>query len=148
MSGFFGMVRSDGAPVSHELLDLILRELALRGPDGSGRWAQDGVGFCFAFLDTRARYQSPAQPVRLGDRFWLVGDVRLDARADLISELQAKQQPASAETSNEELLLLAWELWAEEALARISGDFAFGLWDAREQTLHCARDAAGAADRS
>ena len=144
MSGFFGMVRSDGAPVSHEFLDLILRALEFRGPDGSRMWAQDGVGFCFTFFDTKARYQSPAQPVELGDRFWLVGDVRLDARADLISELHAKQQPARAETSNEELLVLAWELWAEDALARISGDFAFGLWDAREQALYCARDFAGA----
>jgi asparagine synthase (glutamine-hydrolysing) len=144
MSGFFGMVRSDGAPVSHEFLDLILRALEFRGSDGSRMWAKDGVGFCFTFFDTRARYQSPAQPVQLGDRFWLVGDVRLDARADLISDLQAKQQPASAETSNEELLVMAWELWAEDALARISGDFAFGLWDAREQALYCARDFAGA----
>ena len=144
MSGFFGMVRSDGAPLSHKLLDLILRELEFRGPDGSCKWAQDGVGFCFTFFDTRARYQSPTQPVQLGDRFWLVGDVRLDARADLISDLQAKRQPASAETSNEELLILAWEVWAEDALTRISGDFAFGLWDARERTLYCARDFAGA----
>ena len=82
--------------------------------------------------------------MRLGERYTLLGEVRLDARKQLIGELLAKQQPATEESSDEELLLLAWSAWGEGTLAKILGDFSFAIWDASQQSLFCARDFAGA----
>ena len=144
MSGFFGMVCTNGALVPQELLNRIARALEFRGPDGTQIWSRDEVGFCFTFLDTKTRFQAPVQPVRLGERFTLVGNVRLDARSELIANLQAKGARAEEGASDEELLLRAWDLWGEEALLQTAGDFSFGLWDGREQTLHSARDFVGA----
>ena len=144
MSGFFGMVRTEGKAVQQEFLDRIVRSLEFRGPDGTSTWKKDGVGFCFTRLDTGTPRQAPSQPVSLGGRYWLVGEVRLDARRELLAEVRAKGQPAGEEPTDEELLLQCWNIWGEAALQKIAGDFSFALWDAEKQSLCCARDFAGA----
>ena len=70
--------------------------------------------------------------------------MRLDARKELIRELLEKKQEATEETSDEELLLLSWSVWGEEALAKLLGDYSIAIWDASQQTLFCARDFCGA----
>ena len=108
MSGFFGILRTDGAVVEPRFLDQVAERLRFRGPDGGQTWAKDGLGTCFAYLDTGTRHQTRCQPVQLGRRYRLLGEVRLDARRELIAELLEKQWPATGETSGAELLLLAW----------------------------------------
>jgi asparagine synthase (glutamine-hydrolysing) len=144
MSGFFGMLRTDGKAVDPRFLETIAQSLRFRGPDGGQTWAQDGLGACFAYLETGTRHQSRNQPAQLGQRYTLLGDVRLDARKELIDKLAEKKQPATEETSDEELLLLAWSVWGEGALAKLLGDYSFALWDASLKTLFCARDFCGA----
>jgi len=144
MSGYFGIVRTDGAAVGQDLLQGIARNLAFRGPDGGHIQAKDGVGFSFAFLDLGTPRQARAQPVRLGERFWLIGEVRLDARRELVAALQQKGQSATSKSTDEELLLHTWDIWGETCLPKLLGDFCFGLWDAKTQSLCCARDFAGA----
>jgi len=144
MSGYFGIVRTDGGAVGEDFLKKIARVLEFRGPDGSCTHAKDGIGFSFAVLNLNTSRQARVQPVRLGDRFWLIGEVRLDARRELVTELHQKRQPVSAESPDEELLLYAWSVWDEACLPKVLGDFSFGLWDAKRQSLFCARDFAGA----
>jgi hypothetical protein len=43
MSGYFGMLRTDGAPVREDLLQEIARSLTFRGPDASCAQAKGGV---------------------------------------------------------------------------------------------------------
>jgi asparagine synthase (glutamine-hydrolysing) len=144
MSGFFGIVRTDGVAVEQRFLDQVARRLQFRGPDGGQTGAKDGFGTCFSYLETGTRHQSSSQPVRLGDRYTLLGEVRLDARKQLVSELLENQQHATEEVSDDELLLLAWSVWGEGTLAKLLGDFSFALWDASRRLLVCARDFAGA----
>jgi asparagine synthase (glutamine-hydrolysing) len=144
MSGFFGMVRADGVAVEPRFLERIAQHLSFRGPDGSQTWAKDGLGACFAYLETGTRYQSPSQPVRLGERYTLLGELRLDARKQLVGELQENRHLVTEEASDEELLLLAWSVWGEGTLTKLLGDFSFAVWDASRQSLFCARDFAGA----
>jgi asparagine synthase (glutamine-hydrolysing) len=143
MSGYFAIVRTDGASVEPGFLERIAHSLAFRGPDGSHTESKDAAGFSFAFLDLGAHRQARLQPVRLGEH-WLVGEVRLDGRRELIAELNEKDQLATSESSDEELVLLAWRVWGEACLQKFLGDFSFGLWDAEKQSLCCARDFAGA----
>jgi asparagine synthase (glutamine-hydrolysing) len=42
-----------------------------------------------------------------------------------------------------ELILCAYERWEEQCPEKLLGDFAFAVWDARRQTLCCARDHVG-----
>jgi len=144
MSGFFGILRSDGIRVEERFLEQIAQGLDFRGPDGRCIWAKDGAGACFTYLDTGTRHQARKQPVLRGERYWLVGEVRLDARRELVAELRGNGQPATEGSSDEELLILCWDVWGEGALTRILGDFSFALWDAAAQTLCCARDFVGA----
>ena len=103
--------------------------------------AEDFIRLFFRIGVERASAIQP-NPPRV--RFALLGEVRLDARKQLIEELLEKQQPATEESSDEELLLLAWSVWGKGALAKILGDFSFAIWDASQQSLFCARDFAGA----
>jgi len=144
MSGFFGIIRSDGAAVEQALLDRVGRALEFRGPDGTHKWKKANAGFVFTFLNTGTPHQSHAQPVGPGGRYWLVGEVRLDARGELTAGLRENGLLTNADTSDEELFLQCWNLWGEESLQRIRGDFSFGLWDADRQSLYCARDFSGA----
>ena len=144
MSGFFGIVRTDGTAVEPRFLETVAQRLRFRGPDSDQTWAKDGLGVCFAYMETGTRHQSGSQPVQLGGRYTLLGDVRLDARKELIRELSEKKQGAIEDTSDEALLLLAWNVWGEGALAKLLGDFSFAIWDASRQMLTCARDFCGA----
>jgi asparagine synthase (glutamine-hydrolysing) len=144
MSGFFGIIRTDGVGVDQALLDRIGRALEFRGSDGTSTWKSANAGFVFTFLNTGTPHQSHTQPIPLDGRYWLAGEVRLDARRELVAELCEKGQPAGAETPDGELLLQCWKVWGQGSLRKILGDFSFGLWDAASESLYCARDFAGA----
>jgi asparagine synthase (glutamine-hydrolysing) len=134
------MVRCDGVSVEPGFLEGVAQRLRFRGPDGGQIWAKEGLGTCFSYLETGTRHQSRIQPVRLAERYTLLGEVRLDARKRLVEELQESRLTAKEETSDEELLLLAWSAWGEGALAKILGDYSFAIWDAVQKSLCCARD--------
>jgi hypothetical protein len=63
MSGFFGLLRTDGVAVEPRFLDESAQCLHFRGPDGGQTWAKDGLGTCFSYLETGTRHQSRSQPV-------------------------------------------------------------------------------------
>ncbi|HUP39579.1 MAG TPA: asparagine synthase-related protein [Vicinamibacterales bacterium] len=69
-------------------------------------------------------------------------DGRLDNRADL--EAQLKPHPAlDAAPSNAAIVLAAYEQFGSACVNRIDGDFAFAMFDSREQRLLLARDGLG-----
>jgi asparagine synthase (glutamine-hydrolysing) len=143
MSGFFGMLRLDGEPVRESLLKEIAEELRFRGPEGMSIWFDGTIGGCFARMRTGPAKQAETQPVFAGEGFRLWGDIRLDGREELRQRLAEKDRRLRADASSEEHLLEAWQTWGPGALERIIGDFSLALWDAKEQTLWCARDFVG-----
>jgi asparagine synthase (glutamine-hydrolysing) len=144
VSGFFGMLRLDGQPIETRLLERIAAEISFRGPDGTSVSNEGRIGGCFALMHTGPAPQASRQPVRCGNRLWLWGDIRLDARRELLRDLGAEESFPDHDATSEGLLLRAWTKWGAGALERIIGDFSFGLWDAKEETLWCARDFVGA----
>lgn len=143
MSGFFGILRSDGAPLDQRWLSSLAAKLSFRGPDGTNIWTQDGWGCSFAFLQTDPGRQSAQQPVTLDGRSFLIGHVRLDARKDLFHRLAESLRTLAREPTDEELMLLAWQQWGEDSLQHLLGDFSFALWDTGKKRLWCARDFIG-----
>jgi len=129
MSGFLGIYRLDGAVSDDRLLEGILQRLRFRGPDTQNIFAERNFAACFSLLEVCRGRQSSRQPVALDGRYWLIGDVRLDARAELIAEL-AKHGPSPQEGTDEQLLLQAWRVWGEASLQQVIGDFSFAVRDA------------------
>ncbi|HEY9176782.1 MAG TPA: asparagine synthase-related protein, partial [Flavipsychrobacter sp.] len=67
----------------------------------------------------------------------LVGDFRLDDRESLISKLGL--HPTTRNTDGY-LILEAYKKWGINCTQHLLGDFAFVIWDAKEQLLHCFTD--------
>jgi asparagine synthase (glutamine-hydrolysing) len=117
--------------------------LAFRGPDATHIATQPGAGFVFTFLRTGPAPQSPQQPCSLDGRLWLIGDVRLDGRDDLQRKLEQHGASIPSAATDEELILHAFQIWGEQSLPDLIGDYAFALWDSLARQLLCLRDLIG-----
>jgi asparagine synthase (glutamine-hydrolysing) len=144
MSGFAGIVRADEGTPNPKLLQRMAEQLAFRGLDSTQVWTRPGAGFCFTLLQTGPSPQAPAQPCSLDGRLWLLGDVRLDGREELVEQLNLSGADVAAGATNEELFLRAWHQWPEESLQKLVGDFSLALWDSQTKQLWCLRDLLGA----
>jgi asparagine synthase (glutamine-hydrolysing) len=144
MSGFAGVVTSDGAPVDPDLLRRMAERLAFRGPDATAVRLLEGAGFCFTLLRSGPAPQAEVQPLTLDGRQWLLGDIRLDGRDDLRKALGCGGQEAPAMTAtDEELTLRAWQLRGTECSDLLMGDYAFAIWEPLGRRLVCVRDVIG-----
>ncbi len=113
------------------------------GPDKTGQddWGSISMGRNLKSILPEDRYDN--QPLTGGEgRFLLVADIRLDNRTVLAEELGV-QQARLATLCDSALLLVAFEKWGESAINRLRGDFAFAVWDAKNEKLILARDHAG-----
>jgi asparagine synthase (glutamine-hydrolysing) len=143
VSGFAGIISTDGPPPDRSLLERMASDLAFRGPDSVQICTQPGAGFCFTSLRTGPAPQSSSQPCSLDDRVWLIGDVRLDAREDLRRQIEQRGESVPGDPTDEELVLRLWRQRGEQGFADLLGDFAFALWDATARRLLCVRDLMG-----
>lgn len=145
MSGIVGIVHLDGSSVDHQLVQKLTDFLTFRGPDGRHTRAQDNVGFGHALFKTTGECERDSQPLTLNGKTWIVADARIDARAELLAQLKAagQREIASPGLTDAELVLRAYEVWGENCVEHLLGDFAFGIWDDYRQQLFCARDHMG-----
>ena len=138
MSGFVGLVMSDGAPVDRELLEQMTHSLAFRGPDGQGLWAEGSVGLGHTLLRTTDQSEHERQPATLDGQVWIAADARIDGREDLARELGLNLEVLASPDCD--LILHAYARWGDRCVEHLIGDFAFAIWDARARTLFAARD--------
>jgi asparagine synthase (glutamine-hydrolysing) len=144
MSGIYGMVRLDGAPVTSDMLGSPAAAMAGWGPDGHGQWRGENAALGFLSLHTTPESLHERMPasLRAAPHLLITADARIDNRDDLFNALDV---PAAGRTRTPDssLILLAYERWGAECVKRLLGDFAFAIWDARERLLFCARDPVG-----
>lgn len=148
MSGFAGIVRFD-ADAERSGIDTnraarIAKEIVFRGPDGQMQWSHPGVHFWFSFLKTGPAPQTRSQPLSFDGRVWLLGDVRLDGREDLLGRFLQRGEAIGRTSTDEELVLHAYQIFGENGVAGLDGDYSFVLWDTRKKKLLGFRDAMGA----
>jgi len=143
MSGMVGLVNQDGQPVDRLLLGRLMESLAFRGPDDQGGWVEGGVGLGHTMLRTTFESEGEGQPCSLDDRVWITADVRLDGRAELIKELAARGCAVLDNVPDVKLILHAYQVWGDDCLRRLLGDFAFAIWDGPRRRLFAARDHLG-----
>jgi asparagine synthase (glutamine-hydrolysing) len=79
----------------------------------------------------------------LGDRYRIVGRIRLDGRDDLRSRLSLPPGHEAAPLSDALLCLHAYAAWGERFVDFLAGDFCFALWDDDKARLICGRDQLG-----
>ncbi len=145
MCGLFGILQHHAtAPPSVEGLESTARRLRHRGPDGSGTFADRGVGLVhtrLSLVDLNERSNQPFWDA--SGRYCLVYNGELYDYDGLRSEL-GRLGVALRTTSDTEILLESLiHLGVENTLHRIEGMFAFALYDAHQKSLVMARDRFG-----
>ncbi|MEN9573671.1 MAG: hypothetical protein RL514_1526 [Verrucomicrobiota bacterium] len=143
MSFITGFLNLDSAPADAQLAERMLAHARSLGPDGSGLYTQGPVALGHALVSITPESRQETSPWRSADGQRVITyDGRLDHREDLCRALGL---PASAlELPDPELILRAHEQWGHDCVTRLEGEFAFALWDNRQQELFCARDPLGA----
>ncbi len=137
MSGFVGIVNGSGAPVDSRLLRRLTEFMSYRGPDAREIWVDEAVGFGRARLRTKQESATDRLACSLDSRLWIVGDVRLDARSDLLDRLHCRGLEPESDLK---LLLRAYDRWGDACVDHLLGDFAFVIWNRPCQRLFGARD--------
>jgi len=140
MSGICGILNRDRSPTDAALLQKMTAFLGDRGPDGSSTWVGKSVGFGHTLLRTTDESAGERQPLTLDGSVWIAADARIDARDELIARLRDRDRLVATSVPDVELILQAYHVWGENCLDYLIGDFAFALWDERQQHLFCARD--------
>jgi asparagine synthase (glutamine-hydrolysing) len=140
MSGILGIFNFDGAPVSPRLTGRMTEFMAFRGPDGQKTWIDGAVGLGHAMLRATDESLVERQPFSLDNQVWIVADARVDGRSDLRRRLEAVKRGYLKDATDVELILHAYLAWGEDCVSHLIGDFAFAIWDKREQRVFCARD--------
>jgi asparagine synthase (glutamine-hydrolysing) len=143
LSGIAGIINFDGTPIDGSVLKSMTGAVAHRGPDGAGIWIEGSTGLGHRTLHTTLEGLQERQP--LSDetgKVHLVLDGRIDNRDDL-REILAAKSARLRDGSDAELVLKSYLHWGENAPIHMLGDFAFAVWDARHETLFCARDVFG-----
>jgi asparagine synthase (glutamine-hydrolysing) len=143
MSGIVGFVNQAGQPVDRELLGRLTEFLAFRGPDDHGVWIEGQVGLGHTLLRTTFESERERQPSSLDGQVWITADARIDGRADLIKQLKDQGCVNLKDIPDAELILHAYQVWGDDCLQRLIGDFAFAIWDGPRRRLFCARDHLG-----
>jgi asparagine synthase (glutamine-hydrolysing) len=121
----------------------MLSALGPYGPHHQALWSDGPVALGRTLYRTTPEDAFDHQPVRVaGGTATIVADARLDNRDELIGDLGLAPRDAAA-MADSEILAIAWERWEDACLPRLLGDFAFIVWDGRNQRVFCARDPLG-----
>jgi asparagine synthase (glutamine-hydrolysing) len=173
MCGIALVVDRGGTGVDPRRLAAMTAALAARGPDDEafvlGEWAtgaaaifggaatdpaaplaplaaasSDGraIGLGVRRLAIRDRHVRARQPTRGTGGLWLAFNGELYNADAIRDELVAAGRSFHGD-GDTEVFLAAWEAWGPDALARLSGMWAFVVWDARRRRVWCGRDPLG-----
>jgi asparagine synthase (glutamine-hydrolysing) len=145
ISGFFAREAfgSDGLSAETRLKRMTI-SLQHRGPDGTGLWisADSKIGLGHARLSI-IDLESGSQPMVSPDgRFIVVFNGEIYNFHELRSQLAAKQHTFRTK-SDTEVILAGYREWQEDLLPKLSGMFAFALYDLKQGELFLARDRVG-----
>jgi asparagine synthase (glutamine-hydrolysing) len=129
-------------PVSGSLLIAMRDTLTHRGPDDAGLYLDDGVGLGhrrLSIVDLGGGHQPMANEDR---RVWIVFNGEIYNHRDLRPELEERGHQYRTVSDTETIIHLYEELGAR-AVERLSGMFAFAVWDSARRELLLARDRLG-----
>jgi len=143
MCGIVGVLAT--RPIEQALVVEMRERLVHRGPDAAGIWSSPDGRVCLGHRRLTIIDPSPEanQPfVSEEERLAIVLNGEIYNFRELGRELEA-EGVLFRTRSDTEVLLEAYRRWESECMERLSGMFAFAIWDAARRRLFCARDRAG-----
>jgi asparagine synthase (glutamine-hydrolysing) len=143
MCGICGEIRFNHQPVSIDALQTMSHILSPRGPDSGGAFLQKGVGFGhrrLKIIDLSERAQQPMVDNILG--LTIVFNGAIYNYPELRRELQDLGYAFFSE-GDTEVILKAYHAWGESCVERLSGMFAFAIWERDSGKVMLARDRLG-----
>jgi len=143
MCGIVGIVGPE--PVEQPLVVEMRDRLVHRGPDAAGIWSSPDGRVCLGHRRLTIIDPSPEanQPfVTEEGRLTIVLNGEIYNFRQLGRELE-DEGVLFRTRSDTEVLVEAYRRWETECLERLSGMFAFAIWDSARRRLFCARDRAG-----
>jgi len=144
MCGLLGVYRSKGESKSFSQKGI--EALFHRGPDHGGVWSSSDNTISLAhrrlsIIDLSSTANQPMQSA--SGRYIITFNGEIYNFQSLRKELLESGKTFKS-TSDTEVLLESVDLWGvEQTLKKITGMFAFGLWDQKESVLSIARDRIG-----
>lgn len=142
MCGFAGVARGSSRPVGHEMLRRMAAAIRHRGPDDSNTYVSGRVGLAHVRLSI-IDIEGGAQPLTNADASIVIAyNGEVYNYRELRSELESAGY-AFRTASDTEVLVHAYERWGEAMLERLNGQFAFALYDRRNEVVFLARDRFG-----
>lgn len=143
MTAVAGFVWHDGRSADDCELTQMMHALAHRGTDGRGTWTGGPAALGHQMRWSTPESQHEDLPLRMcAPDIVLTADARVDNRDDLFAALSVPV-PRRAAMPDSMLIGLAYRKWGTNCPVHIIGEFAFAIWDEREQLLFCAVDAMG-----
>lgn len=143
MSGITGIFSRVGQKITREQTQRLMDVVPHRGPDGMAVWINGNVSLGHQLLTTTPESVNETQPLlNRQSGYCIVFDGRLDNRSELFEKL-GKQNYSTDPITDPEIVLKLFVQLGEKCLTQILGDFAFAIWDKRNERLFCARDIFG-----
>lgn len=148
IAGFLDFSRRTSPQNMRSTIAAMSDTLAHRGPDDRGIWLDADAGVALGHRRLSIVDLSPEghQPMLSpSGRYVIVFNGEIYNHRDIRRELDAAGvQTGWRGHSDTEVMLAALEAWGVAAtLGRLTGMFAFALWDRRERALHLVRDRLG-----
>ena len=142
MCGIAGMARRNPGNIDPVMLSRMVAAVRHRGPDGWGVFTSPRVGLAHARLSI-IDLNTGAQPLSNEDgTVWVTFNGEIFNYRELRPELERLGHRFRTQTDTE-VLVHGWEEWGEGMLQRFNGQFAFAIYDARDESLFLARDRMG-----
>jgi asparagine synthase (glutamine-hydrolysing) len=143
MCGIAGWFDLSGArPPDQGMVRRMTGAIAHRGPDGDGFHFEPRLGFGhrrLAVIDL----VTGAQPMHSGNgSATVIFNGEIFNFRELRRELEQRGHIFHTH-SDTEVVLEAWLEWGQESVTHLTGQFAFALWDRRNESLFLARDRLG-----
>lgn len=143
MCGIAGIIYKKDQKVKKQDLETVGKSIAHRGPDASGIFTFENIGFVHRRLSILDLSDAGNQPyISPCGRFVLVFNGEIFNYQDFTAELSSKGYQFKSNSDTEVLLYILME-YGLEVLHRLNGFFAFSFWDKETGELILARDRFG-----
>lgn len=142
MCGIAGSIAFDNMCADPRLLQRMIGAIRHRGPDGAGIFIDGPVGLAHARLSI-IDIAGGGQPMSTQDQsLWITFNGEIFNYLELREELIGKGHSFATRSDTEVILHLYQEV-GEECVARLNGQWAFAIWDARRKRAFLSRDRFG-----
>ncbi len=143
MCGIAGIINFNNKVHEHDI-QRMCDTLVHRGPDAGGIWISknSNVGLGHRRLSIIDLSANANQPMHYSGRYTITFNGEIFNYIELKQDL-LKRGIQFITQSDTEVVLTAYEVYGEDMLQHFDGQFAFAIYDHRNETIFCARDRFG-----